>query len=36
VQLAAHSVTQHGRRVATPQEARHIFGLSLIDAKPTN
>jgi len=27
VRLAAHAVTQHGRRVATPQEARRILGL---------
>ena len=27
VQLAAQAVARHGRRVATPQEARHILGL---------
>src|SRR6478609_4519961 len=27
VRLAAHAVTQHGRRIATPQEARRILGL---------
>jgi 3-keto-5-aminohexanoate cleavage enzyme len=30
VRLAAHTVTQHGRRVATPQEARRILGLQQV------
>ena len=30
VQLAAQAVTQHGRRVATPQEARQILGLQQV------